>query len=332
MSEPNPRRFSVALSFSGEERIYIASVAKRLLKHFGQGKIFYDEYFKAELARIDLDVYLQNIYEHESDLLVLFFSDSYTEKRWCGLEWRAIRSLIGQRSSHIIPVKLGDAPPPEGLFDTDGYLSGLETPARQLSQEIIKRYDAEFSHDAGDTLGETNLDEEDTRTIELVLDMDFGDFGPEEDKALINALKALLDGDYEVKILKKKPGSVKVLINADTELADEIVRTASSGSIGEFEVIKCSDDLHASPFIQFGGRWRKVLKAVFSRKRYSLTFDPIIADIEEDYFEFLAEGNTPSLAKLKLYLCYHILSAAIAILFENLTQPLVKTWRFLTRT
>jgi hypothetical protein len=56
------KRFKVALSFAGERRDYIAQVAELLASELGKDKVFYDAWYKAELARPNLDVYLQTIY------------------------------------------------------------------------------------------------------------------------------------------------------------------------------------------------------------------------------------------------------------------------------
>jgi hypothetical protein len=138
------RRFRVALSFSGDERQYVSDVAKHLADHFSSGQVFYDANYRAELARINMDVYLQSIYRDQSDIIVLFFSESYNEKIWCGLEWRAIRNLMVERSEDIIPVKMGMAQSPKGLFPLDGYLPGDTLAPAEVARDIIWRYDAGY--------------------------------------------------------------------------------------------------------------------------------------------------------------------------------------------
>lgn len=138
------RRFRVGLSFSGDERDYVSGVAKCLIDYFGKTKVFYDVNFRAELARLDLDSYLQRIYRDDSDLIVLFFSESYDQKKWCGLEWRAIKNIISDRSNHIVLVKPSTSRLPDGLFQTDGYLSAESLCHEELAKEIIQRYTQEF--------------------------------------------------------------------------------------------------------------------------------------------------------------------------------------------
>jgi len=84
MTQNASRRFRIALSFSGDERSYVGEVADHLSRHFGAGAVFYDQYYRAELARVNLDTYLQNIYYEDSDIVALFFSDYTTTK--CGVD------------------------------------------------------------------------------------------------------------------------------------------------------------------------------------------------------------------------------------------------------
>ena len=138
------RRFRIALSFSGNERSYVEEVADQLAIHFGKTAVFYDQYFRPELARVNLDIYLQRIYQEDSDLVALFFSESYNAKMWCGLEWRAIRNLITNRPDHIIPIRMSSSDFPEGLFPVDGYLPADRLKPSEIAGDIIARYAQEF--------------------------------------------------------------------------------------------------------------------------------------------------------------------------------------------
>ena len=51
--------FDVALSFAGEQRVYVAEVAGVLRSKLGPNKVFYDFDYQAQLARPNLDVLLQ---------------------------------------------------------------------------------------------------------------------------------------------------------------------------------------------------------------------------------------------------------------------------------
>lgn len=56
-------RFEVAISFAGDnKRDVIRQVAKALKRELGEGKVFFDEWFEAELAGPDAHIVLQNVY------------------------------------------------------------------------------------------------------------------------------------------------------------------------------------------------------------------------------------------------------------------------------
>jgi hypothetical protein len=115
-------KYKVALSFPGEVREKVEEIAKGLARRIGKDKVFYDKFHEAELARPNLDVYLQSIYHDKSKLVVLFLCEDYEKKEWCGLEWRAIRDLIKKRSDEsIMPLRLDNADI-SGLFSIDGYI------------------------------------------------------------------------------------------------------------------------------------------------------------------------------------------------------------------
>src|SRR5262249_37164426 len=82
------RKFAIAFSFAGEQNGYIERVVKALRRDGGLSRrsIFYHKKFEGELGRLNLDVYLQDIYANRTELLVVFLSAEYTAKEWTGLE------------------------------------------------------------------------------------------------------------------------------------------------------------------------------------------------------------------------------------------------------
>lgn len=136
------KRFRVGLSFPGELRKDVKGVADKLRRELGAGRVFYDAYFKSELARPNLDVYLQNIYLRDCDLVVIWASPDYAKKEWCGIEWRAIRNIINQRrDDEIMIVKKGDFSI-EGLFEHDGYIDGTTHSTSQVANMVLERISA----------------------------------------------------------------------------------------------------------------------------------------------------------------------------------------------
>lgn len=132
-------QFKVALSFPGERREYVAEVANEIKKRLGAGAVFYDKDFTAQLARPNLDVLLQRIYLKNSDLVVVFLSEDYEKKVWCGLEWRAIRTIIMNKNDHAVMFMRFDNADVSGTMSLDGYVDlGDHTPI-QAARMIVER-------------------------------------------------------------------------------------------------------------------------------------------------------------------------------------------------
>jgi hypothetical protein len=79
--------FEVSLSFPGEVRSYVESVAEHLESILGPHTYFYDVNYTGQLARPNLDTLLQDIYRKRSKLVVVFLCQKYSEKDWCGIEF-----------------------------------------------------------------------------------------------------------------------------------------------------------------------------------------------------------------------------------------------------
>ena len=132
-------RFKVALSFPGEQREYVAAVADELKRHLGSGAVFYDKEFTAQLARPNLDTLLQRIYLNNSDLVVVFLSEDYERKQWCGLEWRAIRAIIKNKSDHALMFMRFDDAIIAGSLSIDGYVDLKDHSPVQAARMIVER-------------------------------------------------------------------------------------------------------------------------------------------------------------------------------------------------
>ena len=73
----NARRFAIAVSFPGEHRKFVKNVVNRLAEELGSERIFFDEWYEAELLGLDGDLKLRRYYREESELVVPFFSEHY---------------------------------------------------------------------------------------------------------------------------------------------------------------------------------------------------------------------------------------------------------------
>ena len=133
------RRFKVGLSFPGELRDLVEPVAEALGRELGRERVFYDRFHEADLARPNLDVYLQSLYHDESEIIVIFLCSDYAEKEWCGMEWRAIRDLIKSRRDADVMLLRTDSSPVPGIFSIDGYIDVKNRSSEQLARLILSR-------------------------------------------------------------------------------------------------------------------------------------------------------------------------------------------------
>src|SRR5262245_26611311 len=103
------RPFAIALSVPGQHRPFVRNVAKRLASVLGKQRVFFDEWFDAELKGSSGDLKLKRVYGEDAELVVPFFSRYYS-KMWCQVEWHTIRVVLAQRREDdaVVPVQLDD--------------------------------------------------------------------------------------------------------------------------------------------------------------------------------------------------------------------------------
>jgi len=131
--------FDVSFTFAGESRDVVEQVVYEVGKLIDQDGIFYDNNYVGQLARPSLDTLLQDIYRNRSKLIVVFLCEKYQEKKWCGLEFRAVREMIMDKSiDKIMYVRL-DAGHVDGVFSTDGYIDGTKYSPQQIAGFIDER-------------------------------------------------------------------------------------------------------------------------------------------------------------------------------------------------
>jgi len=131
--------FSVALSFPIEHREYVEPIAQEIVREMGPHSCFYYNDYKAQCATPNLDILLQDIYRNRSQLVVVFLSQKYQEKKWSGLEFRAIREIIMEKEEGKIMFIKMDEGSVEGVFSTDGYIDGRSHTPNEVAQFILER-------------------------------------------------------------------------------------------------------------------------------------------------------------------------------------------------
>jgi hypothetical protein len=132
-------RFKVAFSFPGELRNRVSEIVSYTKDELPSGSVFYDDDFTAQLARPNLDNLLQTVYLNNSDLVVVFLSEDYEKKIWCGIEWRAVRGIINNKSDQTLMfVRADDAEIP-GVFSHDGYVDLNRFNDKEIADFVIER-------------------------------------------------------------------------------------------------------------------------------------------------------------------------------------------------
>lgn len=143
--------FKVSLSFPGEIRNYVEEIAVELEREMGPNSYFYDNNYKAQLARPELDTLLQDIYRNRSMLIVVFLCEKYQEKEWCHIEFRAIKEIIMNRDNNKIMFVRMDDGAVKGVFKTDGYIDGRTHEAKDIAGFIQERVSLiSLDEDSGD--------------------------------------------------------------------------------------------------------------------------------------------------------------------------------------
>ena len=129
--------YDVALSFAGEDRIYVERIADLLVE---QGlKIFYDKFEVANLWGKDLYQYLSDIYKNKAEFCVIFISRYYKEKNWTRHELKSAqnRAFIDNRE-YILPIFI-DEVELDGMNSTVGYIKASEYRDFEIANLIITK-------------------------------------------------------------------------------------------------------------------------------------------------------------------------------------------------
>jgi hypothetical protein len=129
--------FEIALSFAGEDRIYVDQVAN-LLRDSGV-KVFYDIFEEANLWGRNLYDYLSDIYENKALYTIMFISENYAKKLWANHERQAMQARAFQEhQEYILPARFDDTPIP-GVLPTVGYVSLIRKSAQEFVELIHKK-------------------------------------------------------------------------------------------------------------------------------------------------------------------------------------------------
>lgn len=133
-------KFDVALSFADEQRDYVEQVASILTS---KGiKVFYDEFYRAQLWGTNLAEYLHNVYYSKSNYCIMFISKDYVSKAWPTHERRsAIAKQIEQANvqEYILPVVFDDSEVPGLQLSEIGYLDARKDPPERIANLFLEK-------------------------------------------------------------------------------------------------------------------------------------------------------------------------------------------------
>ncbi len=133
------KRFRVALSFAGDRRVFVSEVAAILAEQLGRPAVLFDEFHAIEFAHANLGFDLPDLYHAESDLIVCIFSPEYMAKKWCGMEWRAIYSLITGGEAKRVMLTNFERAEGAGLYELAGFIALDDKTPAQAAELILDR-------------------------------------------------------------------------------------------------------------------------------------------------------------------------------------------------
>ena len=135
-------KYDVALSFAGEQRVYVEGV-DRELRNKGI-TTFYDR-IEEEIVRLwggSLIENLHEVYENMAYYVVMFISKEYVEKAWTTHERRSALSGAIHGKTKILPVRFDDTPVP-GLPTDIAYLQASDYTPAKLASMVAKKMESE---------------------------------------------------------------------------------------------------------------------------------------------------------------------------------------------
>lgn len=130
-------KYDVALSFAGEDRVYVEDVAAQLRQ--SGVRVFYDRYEQSDLWGKDLYQHLDDIYRKKSRFCIMFISAHYAEKLWSNHERKSAQArLLESAVEYILPVRFDSTEVP-GMPPTIGHIDANDTNSTALVRLIVEK-------------------------------------------------------------------------------------------------------------------------------------------------------------------------------------------------
>ncbi len=200
---------------------------------------------------------------NRADLILLLVSKDFLASDYCWeVELKTAIERHDKGQSIVIPIILRPADWQNGPFahlqalPTDGVPVTSHRPhdkafaqiAHQLRQTILEHawrisevsVEVEDSDDCSELADEQSVavaTVTETVDIELTLDRDFDSYSEHEQRKLLKAIQSLLETDAQVKVLKKRRGSVKLTVRLTPVQAERLLWAAEGGQLDDFDVV-----------------------------------------------------------------------------------------------
>jgi len=130
-------KYHVALSFAGEDRERVRSIAHLLVA--AELSVFYDEYEQSSLWGRNLYTHLSDVYQNKAKYCLMFISKFYAKKLWTKREREAAQARAFRESiEYILPLRLDDTELP-GIEPTVGYVDLRQTSDEQVVRLILEK-------------------------------------------------------------------------------------------------------------------------------------------------------------------------------------------------
>ncbi|HUI88722.1 MAG TPA: TIR domain-containing protein [Anaerolineales bacterium] len=129
--------YDVALSFAGEDRIYVRAVAAALT---AQGiEVFFDEYKQVDIWGKDLYEHLHKVYSSQARYCVIFISEAYAKKVWTTHERKSAQErALQERNEYILPARFDNTELP-GMSSTIAYVDLRKLGPEEFAKLIIQK-------------------------------------------------------------------------------------------------------------------------------------------------------------------------------------------------
>ena len=132
--------YDVALSFAGEDRVYVEAVSKALSS--AGVSVFYDKLEEANLWGSNLYDHLSEVYLKRARYTVMFISHWYAEKRWTNFERESAQArALMESKEYILPVRFDDTEIP-GMPPTIAYVSANERSPEEIAGLILQKLES----------------------------------------------------------------------------------------------------------------------------------------------------------------------------------------------